>query len=242
MNALLFNSDTLLRPDVGLVLPFLAASTRNWPLLMMSTALQPFKWQSGCGCFVKLCLRKRRSIRVAIFMVALIPLLHFGLALPTDDEKLLIVAGCIALGLSFESIDTKALKTVLVGSALLLQPLAAVIVSLFASGIYAHLTGWKIRGKECVDVLATNSLWLVTRDLRLAKRVNNYGDFHLEYEMDGKQVLVGDGRLVGDAGMKLKTGLELRRFVESEGNLDAFDKCVDKGKIIVKGEYVSIVS
>lgn len=242
MDALLANSDTLLRPDVGLILPFLAAYTRNWPLLVMATALQPLKWQSGCSCFVKLCLRKRRSIRVAAFLTLLIPVLHYGLALSTDNVMLLGLATAFALVLTFESRDTKALKAILVTAALLLPAWMAVAVSLLAGGVYGYLTGWKLRGKNAVDVLAGNAMWLVTRDGRLAKRVNNVGEFHLEYEVEGMQVLVGDGRLVGESGRELKTGLEKGRFVGYEGNLKALEKCVEMGNVVVKGEDVAIVS
>lgn len=242
MESLLFHSDTLLRPDVGLVLPFLAAYTRNWPLLLLSTALQPLKWQSGCACFVKLCLRKRRSIRVSIFLAAVAPAMHFWLALPTNNEQLLGFAAIVAVVLTFESGDTKTLKAMQLGAALLLPKWMAVAFAMVVSWVYAYGTGWKVRGKEAVDVLAANSVWLVTRDGRLAKRVNNVGEFHLEYVVGGKEILVGDGRLVGEKGAGLKNGLLKGRFIESEGNLKTLKVCMETGKVVVKGDDVAIVA
>lgn len=240
MNSLVANSDTLLRPDVGLLLPMLGAYLHSWPVLLLATMIQPLKWESGCGCIIKLCERKRQSVRIAA-AVGVAGVVHYlGLGVQVMEAYGVAVAGLAAVVLSRESVDTKMLKAGCMMFAWLLPAgwmmLGCVVLAL----VYGYGMGWQVRGGESVDVVAGNREWLVTWDGRLAKRVNNAGEFHLEYVVDGRKVLVGNGRLVGTAGVGLKTGLEVSGFVRDEGNLDAMRVCVERGCVLVKGDVVVI--
>lgn len=241
MESLLAHTDALLRPDVGLVLPTIAAYTGNWVLVVLAAAVQPLKWQSGCGCFVELCARKRFSVRAGAALGAAAAAAHFGLGLGVTDGRLFAAAAAALFGTSRESWDTRALKAALMGLA---YAAPAGWAGLGAAGVcagYAWGTGWRVRAGRHRDVLAGNAVWLITRDGRLAKRLNNYGEFHLEYERGGEVVLVGEGRLVGARGEGLKTGLRLDGFVREEGNVELLERLVESGRVVVKGDSVGLV-
>eukprot|EP00177_Eucheuma_denticulatum_P006741 GFKZ01012248.1.p1 GENE.GFKZ01012248.1~~GFKZ01012248.1.p1 ORF type:complete len:243 (-),score=30.38 GFKZ01012248.1:488-1216(-) len=240
MNWLVSNSDTMLRPDVGLLLPTLGVYLNSWPVVLLATMIQPLKWESGCGCIVKLCERKRQSARIAAVVGVVGVLYYLGFGVRVLDMYGVVLGGVGAVALSRESVDTRVLKA---GCMLLagLLPTGWMLVGVGVLGlVYGYVMGWQVRGKESVDVLAGNRMWLVTKDGKLAKRVNNAGEFHLEYVVEGKKVLVGNGRLVGNAGMKLKSGLEMARFVQDKGNMETLQACVENESVIVKGDEVGI--
>ena len=224
-SSLAYNSDLPLRPDISLILPSIAILTNNPYLFVFSSAFQAFKWQSGCDCFVKLCHRKRLSIRLAPVILATTAVLY---ALGVS-EKVVFAVGALIAGSTMESIDTKVVKMFCFAACYCLDTIPAVIACLAITIVYSYFMGWKLRVLDSKEIFGSNQYWILRRDFQLARRINAKGEYHLEYRSDdGNIMLVGDGRLIR-SGSGMKNGLNLKQFADKDR--EVWGEAVSRGMV-----------
>lgn len=145
------------------------------------------------------------------------------------EETIIYAIGAILALVTWESIDMKVMKCFCMAVCYAFSALSAASLCVISILIYSYVMGWSVRS-DSSEILASNQYWLITRDLLLAKRINEKGEYHLEYNVDGNVLLVGDGRLI-KKGKDIKKGLIKDSFVDrKDGNV--WEEVITRGMAV----------